>query len=78
MSKYEEGHVVLSSLPDSVDAMATRLLDSTRPLVGERTKGNQVTLFNRRPLLVVYFDVSWERELKKGTSEHRVKTGLLN
>lgn len=60
--------MVLSSLPDSVDDLASLLLDKTCPLVGERTKENDLELYSKRPLLVVFFDVSWDRELKKGMS----------
>ncbi len=67
VSKYEDGKVVLSTLSDDAEEMSTLLLNNALPLVGERTKENDLVLFSNRPLLVVFLDVSWERELKKGT-----------
>ena len=57
---------MISSLPDNEDEMAALILDKTRPLVGERNKENEEKLFSERPLLVVYFDISWDKEIKKG------------
>ena len=57
---------MIPSLPDEVREMANVLLEHARPLVGEMTKENQVALFPDRPLLVAYFDVDWDKSLKKG------------
>lgn len=46
--------------------MANLLLEHARPLVGEMTEENQIALFGQRPLLVAYFDVDWDKQLKKG------------
>ena len=68
MSKYEAGQAVIPSLPKDSKAIAELLLRHACPLVGEMTTENQITLFPKRPLLVAYFDVDWDRQLKKGRS----------
>ena len=66
VSKHESGRVVIPSLPEGSKEMAEVLLEHARPLVGEMTKENQLALFGKRPLLVAYFDVDWDKQLRKG------------
>lgn len=56
---------MIPSLPKDSKEIANLLLLHARPLVGEMTRENQLTLFPRRPLLVAYFDVDWDKQLKK-------------
>ena len=65
MSKYEKSHSIISSLPEDVEDVALLLRKHVNPLVGEMTQEN-LLLFSERPLLVAYYDVSWEQDLKKG------------
>lgn len=57
---------MISSLPAESKDIADLLLEHARPLVGEMTEENQLVLYGRRPLLVAYFDVDWDRQLRKG------------
>lgn len=66
VSKHESGQSVIPSLPEDVKEIANLLLEQANPLVGQMTKENQVTLFGERPLLVAYFDVDWDKQLRKG------------
>ncbi len=67
VSKYEAGHsVISSSLLEDMEEAVTLLLQHASPLVGEMTKDNQLVLFGKRPLLVVYYDINWDSEIKKG------------
>ncbi len=67
VSKYEDGYSVISSvLPKDSKQVADLLLKHANPLVGEMTKENQLVLFGKRPLLVAYFDVDWDKQLRKG------------
>lgn len=66
VSKYEDGRVIIPSLPAGTLNVANLLLKHALPLVGEMTGENQLILFQRRPLLVAYFDVDWDKQLKKG------------
>ncbi len=66
MSKFEAGRSVIPSLPDESREIANLLLEHARPLVGQMTQENQLALFGDRPMLVAYFDVDWDKQLKKG------------
>ena len=66
VSKYEDGRSVISPVPSESKDIALLLLEHGRPLVGEMTKENELTLYHQRPLLVAYYDVDWHRQLKKG------------
>ena len=66
VSKYEVGSSVLTSISEESSAVAQLLLENANPLVGEMTEDNQLNLFVKRPLLVAYFDVDWDKPLKKG------------
>ena len=59
VSKYESGQVVIPSLPSDIQ-------ENARPLVGQMTQENQLALFLERPMLVAYFDVDWDKQLRKG------------
>ena len=67
VSKYEKGQKVIPSLPDGSKEISAILLEHARPLVGQMTGENQLSLYHDRPMLVAYFDVDWDRQLKKGT-----------
>lgn len=67
VSKYEDGSSTISPVPSESKDIALLLLEHGRPLVGEMTKENELTLYHQRPLLVAYYDVDWHRQLKKGT-----------
>ncbi len=69
VSKYESGRTVIPTLPEDSKEMAHLLMEHARPLVGEMTKENQLALFGERPLLVAYFDVDWDKQLRKGATK---------
>ena len=72
VSAYESGHSLLASLPRDSEGMAQRFYARGSPLVGWMTKENMLTLHSHRPMLVAYYDVSWEQDDIKSKSSRIV------
>ena len=64
VSKYEDGHSIITTIPSKPDSLSKLLLKHARPLVGQMTTDNQLTVYADRPLLIAYFDLAWDLETK--------------
>ena len=64
VSKYESGHSVISSLTANATALSELYLAHARPLVGQMTKQNFDRVYRHRPMLVAYYEIDWEENIK--------------
>ncbi len=55
------------------DEIAEFIRQTYRPLVGQRTKQNQVYFYSTRPLIVVYYDANFEHQYEKASELVRSK-----
>lgn len=67
VSKFEAGFSVISDIEgDDSESLAKRYYPALRPLVGQMTKANMLTIYQQRPLLVAYYDMNWDKDYYKG------------
>jgi protein disulfide-isomerase A4 len=57
----------------SGDEIAEFIRQTYRPLVGQRTKQNQVYFYSVRPLVVVYYDANFDHQYQKASEIVRSK-----
>ncbi len=63
VTKHETGYSTLPNIEhETSEELGKTLLDAAKPLVGEVTLENFGTLFSHRPLLIAYYDVSWDSD----------------
>jgi len=55
------------------DEIAEFIRQNYRPLVGQRTKQNQVFFYSVRPLVVVYYDANFDHQYQKASEIIRSK-----
>lgn len=68
VSAWESGFSVISSPSANTTLLRELYLEHARPLVGQMTAGNLDNLYNKRPLLVAYYDIDWSHDGFKGRS----------
>ncbi|CAL8074911.1 unnamed protein product [Orchesella dallaii] len=73
LSKYEDDHAVLKNDEITADDMAEFIRGTYRPLVGQRTKQNQVVFYSTRPLIVVYYDANFDHQYQTNSELTRKK-----
>lgn len=57
----------------SGDDIAEFIRQTYRPLVGQRTKQNQVYFYSVRPLVVIYYDANFDHQYQKASEITRSK-----
>lgn len=57
----------------TADEIAEFIRGTYRPLVGQRTKQNQVFFYSTRPLVVVYYDANFDHQYQKHSEITRAK-----
>lgn len=57
----------------TADEIAEFIRGVYRPLVGQRTKQNQVFFYSSRPLVVVYYDANFDHQYQKNSEIIRAK-----
>ena len=63
VSKHETGYSMIPNIEhETSKQLGQTLIDAAKPLVGQVTLENFGTLYARRPLLIAYYDVSWDKE----------------
>ena len=70
VTKYEEGYAIMRDLEDDSKTLSDRYLDALRPLVGQMTKINMLRAYRRRPLLVAYYEVNWDKEHRESEIQY--------
>ena len=66
VTKFEEGYSIIKDLEVDSKKLSQRYLDALRPLVGQMTKTNMLRAYRHRPLLIAYYEVSWDKEHLQG------------
>ena len=65
LSDYEKSQAILTDATLTGDDIAEFIRANYRPLVGQRTKTNQVYFYSTRPLCVVYYDANFDHQYEK-------------
>lgn len=73
LSDYEKSEAILTDATLSGDDIAEFVRANYRPLVGQRTKTNQVYFYSTRPLCVVYYDANFDHQYQKASDLIRQK-----
>uniref|UniRef100_F1L1D5 Protein disulfide-isomerase n=1 Tax=Ascaris suum TaxID=6253 RepID=F1L1D5_ASCSU len=73
LSKYEPERVVFDKLDASAEDLLKFLRDHSAPLVGQMTHKNMANRYSKFPLVVVYYNVDFSLEYRKGTQYWRNK-----
>ena len=55
---------MISSLTANATALSELYLAHARPLVGQMTKQNFDRVYRHRPMLVAYYEIDWEENIK--------------
>ncbi|OXA56783.1 Protein disulfide-isomerase A4 [Folsomia candida] len=62
LSDYEKSEAILTDATKTGDDIAEFIRKTYRPLVGQRTKKNQVYFYSVRPLVVIYYDANFDHQ----------------
>ncbi len=68
-----ETNICFSQADITADDIADFIRGAYRPLVGQRTKQNQLFFYSSRPLVVVYYDANFDHQYQKNSEIIRAK-----